>query len=468
VTTADLAIVGGDVVTDRVAPATVLVGGGRILALQAPELPVVARRVLDATGMLVLPGAIDVHFHCRDPLATHRGDFASETRAAAAGGVTTVFEMPISKPATATLERWRARCAIAAAKAYVNVGLYAAPGFLDGADLKALADAGVVGFKLFTTRAVVGREDEFEGLATQSAAHVLQALELVRDLGRPFVLHAEDQDLIDLYRTRAAAHEGPAFRRHQASRPAVVEATAIASLAQMALATGCQVHIAHVSSAAGAEAVRQAKRSGAPLTAETCPHYLFCTDDDLERAGTFGVINPPLRFAADRDALWAALADGTIDLIATDHAPFTRAEKEAATDFLHAPPGHPGLEALLPLLMTAAAQGRLSVEDVVALVSRRPAARFGLLPHKGTLAPGADADVTIYDPRGTRTLRRGQGESRATDSDVLYEGTEVQGHVHATLVNGHVVYEGGRVVGTPGLGGIVRPGHSTVHQGVPA
>lgn len=467
-TTADLAIVGGGVVTDRVAPATVLVGGGRILALQAPDLPVAAARVIDATGMLVMPGAIDVHFHCRDPLATHRGDFASETRAAAAGGVTTVFEMPISRPATATLARWRARAAIAAAKAFVNVGLYAAPGLLDRADLRALAEAGAIGFKLFTTRAVAGREDEFEGLATQSSAHVLQALEMVRDLGRPFVFHAEDQDLIDLYRERAATLEGPAYRRHQASRPAVVEATAIASLAQMALATGCAIHIAHVSSAAGAEAVRQAKRGGAPLTAETCPHYLFCTEDDLARAGTFGVINPPIRSAADREALWAALADGTIDLVATDHAPFTRAEKEAATDFLDAPPGHPGLEALLPLLMTAAAQGRLSVEGVANLVARRPAARFGLLPHKGVLAPGADADVTLYDPRGVRTLRRGEGESRAADCNVLYDGMEVRGHVHATLVNGHVVYEDGRVVGAPGIGRIVRPGHSTSQQGVPA
>lgn len=467
-TTADLAIVGGDVVTDRVAPATVLVGGGRILALQAPELPVAAARVLDAPGMLVMPGAIDVHFHCRDPLAPHRGDFASETRAAAAGGVTTVFEMPISKPATATLARWRARSAIAEAKAYVNVGLYAAPGLLDRGDLVGLVEAGAVGFKLFTTRAVAGREDEFEGLATQSSAHVLQALELVRDLGRPFVFHAEDQDLIDLYRARAAAMEGPAYRRHQASRPALVEAAAIAALAQMALATGCSIHIAHVSSAAGAEAVRQAKRSGAPLTAETCPHYLFCTEDDLERAGTFGVINPPIRSAADRDALWAALADGTLDLVATDHAPFTRAEKEAATDFLDAPPGHPGLEALLPLLMTAAHDGRLSVDRVVHLVSRAPAARFGLLPFKGTLEPGADADIAVYDPRGARTLRRGEGESRAADCNLLYDGAPVQGHVHATIVNGHVVYEGGRIVGTPGMGRLVRPGRSTSLQEVPA
>ncbi len=466
-TTADLAIVGGAVVADHVVPATVLVGQGRIQALQAPDLQVTADRVIDATGMHVLPGAIDVHFHCRDPGHAHRGDFASETRAAAAGGVTTVFEMPISKPATATLARWQARCAIAAAKAYVNVGLYAAPGLLDRADLVALADAGAVGFKLFTTRAVAGREDEFEGLATLSAAHVLQALEMVRDLGRPFVFHAEDQDLIDLYRARAAEQDGPAFRRHQASRPAVVEATAIAAIAQMALATGCAVHIAHVSSTAGAEAVRQAKRSGAPLTAETCPHYLFCTDDDLERAGMFGVINPPIRFAADRDALWAAIADGTIDLIATDHAPFGRAEKEAATDYLDAPPGHPGLEALLPLLMTAVADGRLTVERVVDLVSRRPAALFGLHPHKGTLAPGADADLVLYDPRTTRTLRRGDGESRAADCNLLYDGVEVRGHVHATIVNGQVAYEGGRIVGAQGLGRIVRPGHATAQGGTP-
>jgi allantoinase len=459
---ADLAIAGGYVVTTHVGRATVLVADGRIQALLAPDEPFDAAQVIDATGMLVIPGVIDIHFHCRDPSYAHRGDFGTETRAAAAGGVTTVFEMPISKPGTSTLERWIARRDIAAAKAHVNVGLYAAPGLLDAADLRATVDAGAVGFKLFTTQAAPGRDDEFEGLTTDSIAHVYEAMELMRDLGLRCVFHAEDQSLIDLFRTRAERMDGPEHLRHDASRPAVVEATAVAMLVQLALATGCPIHIAHVTSAQTVDVVRNAKRVGAPVTAETCPHYLWCTEDDLETAGPFGVVNPPIRGADDRAALWAGLADGTLDVVATDHAPFSRAEKEEAIGrILEAPPGHPGLETLLPLLMTAAADGRLTVERVAELLCERPAKLFGLYPFKGVLAPGSDADVTVYDPRERRVVRRGEGESRAADCNLLFDGVEVAGKVVATIVNGRVAYRDGEVVARPGLGRIVRPGAST-------
>ena len=458
----DLAIVRGDVLTTHLAPMTLLVHQGRVHALQAPDAPVDAATVVDARGMLVIPGAIDIHFHCRDPSYPHRGDFASETRAAAAGGVTSVFEMPISKPGTATLARWRQRAEVAVAKVYVNVGLYAAPGLLDGDDLRALVQEGVIGFKLFTTQAAAGREDEFEGLVTHSVAHVLKALELLRDFGLRCVFHAEEQSLLDLYRARAERLPGPDYLRHGASRPGVVEAAAVAVLVQLALETGCPVHIAHVSSAATLDVIRYAKRVGAPVTAETCPHYLFCTEADLAQADAFGVINPPIRHQADQDALWAALQDGTLDVVATDHAPFSWEEKDAARgNVLEAPPGHPGVETLLPLLMTAVAQGRLSLEQVVALVSERPARLFGLYPFKGALAPGSDADIAIYDPRERRVLRRGEGESRAADCNVLFDGREVAGRVHATIVNGVLVYHEGAIVGQPGTGRIVRPGCST-------
>lgn len=455
---ADLAIVGGDVVTSHVGRASVIVRDGRIETIQAPDLPVDAATVIDATGMLVIPGVIDIHFHCRDPSYAHRGDFASETRAAAAGGVTTVFEMPISKPATSSLERWRTRRDIAAAKAHVNIGLYVAPGLLEADEAGALVDAGAVGFKLFTTRPAPGREDEFEGLATNGFGDVLRVLEMLSDLGARCVFHAEDQALLDFYGERARQQGGPDHLRHNASRPVVVEAAAVAALVQASLATGCPIHIAHVTSKAALDVVRHAKRVGAPVTAETCPHYLFCTEVDLATAGPFGAINPPIRQAEDRAALWDGLADGTLDVVATDHAPFSRPEKEAAVgDILSAPPGHPGLETLVPLLMTAVDDGRLTLERVVELVCVRPAKLFDLYPYKGAIAAGSDADITIYDPRERRTIRRGEGESRAADCNLLFNGTEVAGHVHATIVGGKVAYRDGVVTATPGLGRIVSP-----------
>ena len=460
--TADLAIVGGLVVADHVEPMTVLLRNGRVSALQEAHEHVDATTVLDASGMLVLPGAVDVHFHCRAPSYPHRGDFATESRAAAAGGVTTIFEMPISKPCTSTSERLRHRMGVAATKAHVNIGFYAAPGLLDVDDIRQMAMDGAVGFKLFTTRSVPEREDEFEGLATNGPAHILRVLEAIAPTGRRCVFHAEDQDLLDYFQAHVASLAIPPYRQHNASRPALIEAIAIAQIARLSHATGVPVHIAHVTSVAAIEAVREAKRAGAPLTAETCPQYLFCTEEDLKVAGPYGVINPPLRTADDRTALWEALADGTLDLVATDHAPFSSAEKAAATDdILSAPPGHPGVEYLVPLMMTAVAQGRLDVTRVVELISRRPAQLFGFFPAKGALAPGSDADVTIYDPRTVRTLRRGEGESRAADCNLLYDGKQVQGHVHATIVTGAVAYINGKIVAEPGSGRILRLGTPT-------
>jgi allantoinase len=458
----DIAIVGGDVVTTHVGKANLLIRDGRIAALTHPDTPVHAANIIDATGMWVMPGVIDIHFHCRDPSFPARGDFASESRAAAAGGVTSIFEMPISKPGTSTLARWLRRCEIAATKAYVNIGIYAAPGDRDEEDLSKLVAAGVIGFKLFTTAAAPGREDEFDGLTTRNLAEVFEAMEIMARLGRRCVFHAEEQSLIDYHRRRAELSDGPDYLRHNASRPEVVEATAAAALVQMALATGCPIHLAHVTSAATLDVVRHAKRIGAPVTAETCPHYLWATEADLERVGPFGVINPPIRPAGNREALWAGVLDGTIDVIATDHAPFTRAEKEAAWgDVLNAPPGHPGLETLVPLMMTAVADGRLTLLQAVRLMSERPAQLFDLHPIKGTLSVGSDADITIYDPRERQTLSVGKGESRAADCNLLYDGLEVQGEVHATIVNGRVVYHQGVVVGQAGDGRIVRPGRST-------
>jgi allantoinase len=466
----DLAIVGARLVGGAVAGAgaapddearraTVLLRDGRIASVQRPDEPFAADRVLDAEGMLLMPGAIDIHFHCRDPSFPERGDFATETRAAAAGGVTTVFEMPITKPCASTAAVVRDRRASAAAKAHVNVGLYGAPGRKDRAETLAMADEGVIGFKLFTTRSAPGREDEFLGLATEGLHDVLEALEYVAETGLRCVFHAETQDLIDLYTERASAHPGPDHLRHGASRPAVVEATAVAALAELARVVGTPIHIAHVTSAQTVDVIRRAKRSGAPMTAETCPHYLFCTEDDLAAAGPFGKINPPIRHAEDRDALWEGLEDGTLDVVATDHAPFTAAEKEAARgDILAAPPGHPGVEYLVPLIVGEALTGRMSIDRAVELISTRPARMFGMYPRKGVLAPGADADLTIYDPRSATTLRRGQGFGNAADCNLLYDGRTVQGHVHATLVAGKVVYQGGEVLGRPGDGAVLAPG----------
>lgn len=461
----DVAIVNGSLLNPspeghdlRRRQATLAIHEGRIQAVLDPAETVDAAQVLDAEGMLVLPGAIDVHFHCRAPAFPRRGDFATETRAAAAGGVTTVFEMPISKPGVSTAHIWESRAALVRRQAFVNVGLYGSPGLLLSEEIEAMAAAGAIGFKLFLTRAPEGREDEFDGLVATDLASVVAALELVRSTGLPCVFHAEEQSLVDLYSTRALTSPGPDFRRHGRSRPAIVEATAVAALIAIAQQLDTHIHIAHVSAKATVDLLRYARAVGAPVTAETCPHYLFFTEDILEEIGPYGKINPPLRAAEDRDALWGALLEGILAVIASDHSPFTAEEKEATWGhILDAPPGHPGVEGLVPLVLTEALRGRFSLERAVQFISTGPAQLFNLYPRKGTLQPGADADITIYDPRPARQIKRAEWLSRAAACNRLYDGMTIQGEVYATLLGGKLIYHGGRVLGRPGDGKIVRP-----------
>jgi allantoinase len=459
----DLAVINGVVVSPATTlqRASVLVQNGKIQSIEATGEHVAARQTLDAEGMLVLPGAIDIHFHCRAPSFPERGDFATESRAAAAGGVTTIFEMPISKPCCATTEVWHSRRDLATRDAYVNIGLYGAPGLLDAKEINGMAEAGAIGFKLFTTQAAKGREDEFRGLTTNNLADIVRALELIQPTGLRCVFHAEDQSLIDLYTARARTTPMPDVKRHERSRPAIVEATAVASLLAIVSSLDTPIHIAHVSSKRAVELLRDAKTKGLPVTAETCPHYLFFTDEVLEQVGPYGKINPPLRHEEDREALWEGLLDGTLDVVATDHAPFTSQEKEAAwNNILEAPPGHPGVEFLLPLMLSEALKGRLSLLKAVELISTKPAQLFNLYPQKGTLWPGADADITLYDPRPTVTVDRTKGFSRAAECNRLYDGMKLQGEVFATIVGGKVIYQEGRVIGSPSDGKIVTPQRS--------
>lgn len=461
----DLAIVNGALVGPRVdghevppQRATVLIHEGRIHAILDPGARVDAAEVLDAEGMFVLPGAIDIHFHCRAPAFPMRGDFTTETRAAAAGGVTTVFEMPVSKPTVATVAVWEQRRVLAERQAVVNVALYGSPGRLQAHEIEAMAAAGAIGFKLFLPPALKGREDEFEGLIASNMGAVVQALELIRPTGLRCVFHAEDPSLLAYYSARAAAGPGPDFRRHGQSRPPIVEATAVAALVVLADHLDAPVHIAHVSTKGAVELIRAARAGGAPVTAETCPHYLLFTDDILEVAGPYGKINPPIRSAEDRASLWAGLRDGVLDVIATDHAPYHPSEKEAGWEnILRAPSGHPGVEALVPVVLTQALNGRLGLDEAIELISTRPAQLFDLYPRKGSLRPGADADITIYDPRLPRRIDRTQWVSRAAECNRLYDGMPVQGKVHATLVGGRPVFYDGRLLGKPGDGRVVRP-----------
>ncbi len=455
----DLLVHGGTVVlTDRELRADVGVRDGRVAALLQPGEAATATRRFDATGLHVLPGAIDIHFHVRAPAYPERGTVESETRAAAAGGVTTLFEMPISKPCCATPDVFRARREHFAERAHVNFGLYGAPGRLDPAEVQGMADEGAIGFKIFMTSAPKGRDDEFIGLCLPDTPGQYEALKLVAATGRVLSVHAEDDALI-VHLTQglvaAGRNDAPA---HFESRPPFVEAAAVASLLAINRGVGARMHVAHVTSRHALDVVRAFQALGEDVTAETCPQYLRFDQSALARHGAYAKINPPLRDADDIEALWEALRDGALGFVTTDHSPFTVAEKEKAkTDLWAAPPGAPGVEELVLGMLDAVAEGRVTIVEAARLISTNGAERFGLAPRKGVIQPGADADLTIVDLNATTTIDRRTLLSASRDTDLLHDGLTFRGRVAATVLAGDVVFDGQQVLNRPGDGAFVRP-----------
>ena len=438
---------------------------GRIALLTDDSAEVRARETIDAGGRLLLPGAIDIHFHCRAPAYPQRGDFATETRAAAAGGVTTIFEMPISKPCCATAAVFRQRKALAQRHCYVNFGLYAAPGLLDPTEIEAMVSEGAIAFKIFMTAAPQGRDDEFEGLCLPDVPSLYQALNLVADTGLVCAVHAENNPLLEWHTRLLTQANRNDVAAHGESRPPHVEALAIATLLTLNESIGANLHIAHLSAKEPLEVFRRFKATGSTATAETCPHYLLFTEADLARVGPYAKINPPLRQAQDQAALWDGLMDATLMAVTTDHSPFTVEEKERARqDIWATPPGAPGVEALLLSMMNEALTGRISINQAVDWVCTNGAKRFGIYPQRGHIGIHASADLVIFDPDDETTIHREMLFSQAKDCDKLYEGMTFKGKVSQTLVNGKTVFKDGQIIGRAGDGQFVRPNPAWVSQ----
>ncbi|WP_246504737.1 dihydroorotase [Microvirga antarctica] len=455
----DMLITGGTVMLDDgLAKQDIALRGGKIATILEPGTSVSATRVLDISGKHLLPGIIDVHFHVRAPSHPERGTVNSETRAAAAGGVTTIFEMPISNPCCNSSEVLVSRRDHFAAEAVVNFALFGAPGALDSKGIEDMLAAGAVAFKIFTTASPPNRDAEFLGLALPGEMEQYEALRLVAKSGSLLVVHAESEPMMHHYMEKELAAGHTDADAHVNSRPSIVEAVAIAKILTMARSVGARIHIAHVTSKEALDVVRAFQAIGTDVSAETCPHYLLFTNDDVARVGVDAKINPPIRTAADREALWAGIADGTLSMVTTDHAPFSRRDKENAKgDMLAAPPGSPGIEFLLPMMLDAAARGKLDLKAAIDLITSNGAARFGIYPQKGAIREGSDADLVVVDLDRETVVDPAKLFTAARECAGLFAGQTYKGAVDTTIVGGKVVFEGGDVVGKPGTGEFLHP-----------
>jgi dihydroorotase len=426
----DLVINGGTIVSpDAEYRASIAIKHGLIHAIGAPEAMPPAKQVLDATGLYILPGAIDVHVHFRDPGYPQKEDFASGTAAAAFGGVTTVFDMPNTLPTVGTPEALAAKHKIAAEKAYVDYGLYAVLGEDSIEHVSRLIDGGIIGFKLYMG-------NTFGRIPSPTTGAMLEAFEVVAPTGKRISLHAETNSIMERResRLRAAGRTEPIA--HLAARPAVVAVEAVARAAILAEWTGARIHVLHISSAAELRPLAEAKARGVEITGETCPHYLLLSEADYEKFGGIVRVNPPVREAPNRQPLWDALMDGTIDMIATDHAPHTPEEK-TRNDIWTVDCGFPGVETQMPLMLTEINRGRASIQGYVRWSAEAPAKIWGLYPRKGALAVGSDADIAIVDLNRSWTIDDALIQSRSKISP--WHGRQATALPVHTIVRGRFV-----------------------------
>jgi len=440
----DLVIRGGRLVSSTgIMSAGIAIEGGVIVAISRDDALPNSRETIDATGKYVLPGVIDPHVHFRSPGYEYKEDWASGTAAAACGGVTTVFEMPNSDPPTSTVDALQIKQQIASRDAYVDYGVYGLLGQQNLGDLPGLARHGVIGLKCFMGNNPIGHIDD---------GAMLEGLEIAASLGLRVTVHAENATIIERKtgRLRASGRRDPLA--HLESRPAVCAVDAVERAVAFAEAAGAQVHIAHEGCKDALPIIRAAKHRGVAVTAETCPHYLLLTAEDMHRVGPVLRVNPPVRAAGHAEPLWSGLADGVIDMLATDHAPHAIPEK-TADDIWDCVSGFGGLETAIPLLLTEVNRGRITLEQYVTWSSLAPARVWGLYPRKGVLDVGSDADIVIVDLEREATIRadRFQSKSKITP----FEGFRTKGQPVCTIVRGRVVMRDGALEGRPGWGRLV-------------
>jgi len=432
----DLVIRGAKVVSaDQIIEACVAIDGELIVAVGRESQMPPAKEVLDADGMYLLPGAIDSHVHFRDPGYPNKETWKTGSAAAACGGVTTVFEMPNTNPHTATLEALRLKQK-AAESSYVDFGIHGLLGDDTVGHLEELLDAGVTSFKAF-----VG--NTFGNLPSPTDGALLEGFEKLAPLGIRTVVHAENSSILARRQKRMQAQGRIDAHAHLAARPVVAEIEAIGRVLTLAEWTGARVHIAHHSAADSLFVIRDAKRRGVDVTVETCPQYVLLNTDLTDHLGGILRLNPPIREARHNQPLWDALLDGTIDMIATDHAPHAPDEK-TRPNIWECDCGFPGVETQMALMLTEINQERASLMDYVRWSAVAPAKAWGIYGPKGVIAVGAHADIAIVDMNKTGILSQNQLQSISKISP--WHGRSVKGYPIHTLLRGRFVMRDGKLV----------------------
>lgn len=449
----DLLIKNGTIVTAKESfVADLAVKDGKIVCI-GTELSMTADKCIDASGKLVLPGAIDAHTHLAMPFGgTVSADgYLSGTRAAACGGVTTVFDYPMQRKGRGILETVQARKDMCDPEACVDYAFHCIITDLNGGSIleefAASVDYGVTSFKCFLVY-------KKEGMMVDDAT-LIRILMKAKEVGAITNIHAENPDVIDLNIEKFLKEGKTSAWYHYLSRPEFVEAEADKRAVHWAKSVEAPLYIVHMADKEGLEAAVEAKLAGHKIFIETCPQYLEFTCEVYKREdGRNFVCSPPMKGKESQEALWEAIRQGTIDTVATDHCPFQSYEKDwGKEDFTKIPNGCAGVENLYPYMLSAANEGKLTFSRAVELCAANPARIFGC-EQKGSLTVGKDADIVIYDPNKDFTI---SVTNMHSDYDhTIWEGKQLHGYPVQTYVRGRLVYDNGNFVGEPGYGKFVK------------
>lgn len=429
------------VTPEALGPAAILIRGGAIVGVAGFDAVPTGCAIFDAGERVVMPGLVDTHVHINEPGRTEWEGFTSATRAAAAGGLTTLVDMPLNNiPPTTTASGLQTKLAAATGKAWVDVGFWG--GVVPGntAEIRPLWEAGVHGFKCFLVPSGV---EEFPSV---SESDLRAALPELVSLGAVLLVHSELSEPIEKAGEAARRAKPERYATWLASRPREAEQEAIALLVRLSRELGARIHVVHLSSGEGASLVRQAKAEGLAVTAETCPHYLTFSAEEVPSGATELKCAPPVRERENREQLWSALGEGTIDCVVTDHSPCPPEMKRRETgNFLEAWGGIASLQLSLPAVWTEAQRRGHTVRELAAWMCQGPARLAGLEKRKGAITVGYDADLVVWDPEASFVVEAARLHHRHKLTP--YDGREMKGVVEATFLRGRKVYERGTFCG---------------------
>lgn len=449
----DLLIKGGLIVAETgVQKADLGITDGRVSAIEEQLDASDAEKVIVADYQYILPGFIDPHVHLNDPGMTNSEDFYTGTCAAAAGGVTTVLEHPLTFPLPDNPEAFNEKRRIGESKSVTNFGLFGACSADNERDMSQMIEEGAVAFKMFLTYS--------PEIPMLNDGQIIDRMAYLSQHDIVLAVHCENNDIVNYYTEKVEKEGHIRPGDYPKGRPDIAEIEAVSRMCLFAKKAGCKLNIAYCSLQEAVDIVIDSKRLGANVSVETCPQYLVLNQTMMEDLGVFSICNPPLRSDEEVERLWNCVLDGKIDWVCSDHATYTMEEKMAGKEnAFKAPAGVTSVETCFPLFFSEGVVNRgLSIERFAEMSSTNAAKRYNLYPQKGRIAVGADADITILDPKRTWTIDDQNLKQMIKWSP--YHGRQITGKVTKTIVNGAEVYDGENIVAEMGSGKFVAPAGS--------